>query len=70
MKKVKSFFSYIGKSLAHHWVIVLVTIIATAGAARTGTLAAVSLIMILVPIVVFIISQSQVMETMASSGMK
>jgi len=44
--------------------------IATAGAARTGTLAAVSLIMILVPIVVFIISQSQVMETMAHSGMK
>ncbi len=44
--------------------------IATAGAARTGTLAAVSLIMILVPICVFIISQSQVMETMAHSGMK
>ena len=44
--------------------------IATAGAARTGTLAAVSLIMILVPIAVFVISQSQVMETMASSGMK
>lgn len=44
--------------------------IATAGAARTGTLAAVSFIMILVPITVFIISQSQVMETMAHSGMK
>ncbi len=44
--------------------------IATAGAARTGTLAAVSLIMIIVPIAVFIISQSQVMETMATSGMK
>ena len=48
----------------------LVDQIATAGAARTGTLAAVSLIMILVPIAVFVISQSQVMETMASSGMK
>ena len=44
--------------------------IASAGAARTGTLAAVSLIMISVPIAVFIISQSQVMETMAHSGMK
>lgn len=44
--------------------------IATAGAARQGTLAAVSLIMIIVPIGVFIISQSQVMETMAHSGMK
>lgn len=38
MKKVKSFFSYIGKSLAHHWVIVVVTIIATAGAAVGGVL--------------------------------
>ena len=46
------------------------TQIATAGAARQGTLAAVSLIMIIVPIGVFIISQSQVMETMAHSGMK
>lgn len=44
--------------------------IATAGAARQGTLAAVSLIMIIVPITVFVISQSQVMETMAHSGMK
>ena len=44
--------------------------IATAGAARHGTLAAVSLIMIIVPIGVFVISQSQVMETMAHSGMK
>jgi ABC-type glycerol-3-phosphate transport system permease component len=44
--------------------------IATAGPARQGVLAAVSLIMIIVPIVFFIISQSQVMETMAHSGMK
>lgn len=46
------------------------TQIATAGPARQGVLAAVSLIMILVPIVIFVISQSQVMETMAYSGMK
>lgn len=44
--------------------------IATAGPARQGTLAAVSLIMIAVPITVFIINQSQIMETMAHSGMK
>lgn len=44
--------------------------IATAGPARQGTLAAVSLIMITVPIVVFVVNQSQVMETMAHSGMK
>ena len=44
--------------------------IATAGPARQGTLAAVSLIMISVPIVVFVLSQSQIMETMAHSGMK
>ena len=44
--------------------------IATAGVARTGTLNAVSLIMITVPIAVFIFSQSNVMDTMAQSGMK
>lgn len=44
--------------------------IATAGPARVGVLAAVSLIMISVPITIFIISQSQIMETMAHSGMK
>ena len=44
--------------------------IATAGVARTGTLNAVQLIMIIVPIAVFIFSQSNVMETMAHSGMK
>ena len=44
--------------------------ITQSGAARTGTASAVSLIMILVPILVFVISQSNVMETMASSGMK
>jgi len=44
--------------------------ISTAGPARVGVLAAVSLIMITVPITIFIISQSQIMETMAHSGMK
>jgi ABC-type glycerol-3-phosphate transport system permease component len=44
--------------------------IATAGAARSGTLAAVSLIMITVPITMFIISQSSMLETMATSGLK
>lgn len=44
--------------------------IATAGPARQGTLAAVSLVMILIPIIVFVLSQSQIMETMAHSGMK
>lgn len=44
--------------------------IATAGPARQGVLAAVSFIMILVPIGVFVLSQSQIMETMAHSGMK
>src|SRR5690554_5539199 len=46
------------------------TQLATAGPARQGTLAAVSLIMILVPVSVFVLSQSQIMDTMAHSGMK
>lgn len=47
-------------------------IVGTAGAsvARTGVASAVSLIMMIVPVTVFIISQSNVLETMASSGMK
>lgn len=40
------------------------------GIARTGVASAVSLIMMVVPITVFVISQSNVIETMASSGMK
>jgi len=46
------------------------TQIATAGPARQGTLAAVTLIMITVPIVMFIVSQSRMLDTMAHSGMK
>ena len=40
------------------------------GIARTGVSSAVSLIMMTVPVAVFIISQSNVLETMSTSGMK
>lgn len=40
------------------------------GIARTGVAAAISLIMLVVPVTVFVISQSNVIETMATSGMK
>jgi len=40
------------------------------GAVRTGATAASSFIMMIVPIVTFILSQSQIVETMGSSGMK
>lgn len=41
-----------------------------AGIARTGVASAVALIMLIVPVSVFIISQSNVIETMATSGIK
>ena len=44
--------------------------IVSGGIARTGTAAAVSVIMLIVPITVFIISQSRMIETMAHSGLK
>ena len=44
--------------------------LASGGIARTGVTSAVSLIMIIVPITVFVISQSNVIETMATSGIK
>lgn len=44
--------------------------IITAGIARTGAASAVSLIIMAVPISVFVISQSNVLETMATSGLK
>jgi ABC-type glycerol-3-phosphate transport system permease component len=44
--------------------------IVTVGVARQGVFAAASLIMLVVPVTVFIISQSNVIETMASSGIK
>ncbi len=42
----------------------------TAGVARTGATAASAVILNLVPIIVFVISQSKIIETMGSSGMK
>ena len=44
--------------------------IAAGGIARTGAAAAVSLIMILPPLLIFILSQTQILVTMASSGIK
>ena len=40
------------------------------GIARTGQAAAVGVVVMIVPIVTFILSQSQVLETMATSGLK
>ena len=40
------------------------------GVARTGVASAVILIMMIVPITVFVLTQSQIIETMAHSGMK
>lgn len=42
----------------------------SAGIARTGATSASSVIMLLVPIIVFVVGQSNIVETMASSGMK
>lgn len=44
--------------------------IVSGGIARTGTAAAVSVIMLIVPISVFIISQTRILDTMAHSGIK
>ena len=44
--------------------------IVAGGVARTGVASAVILIMMIVPITVFVLSQSQIIETMAHSGMK
>ena len=40
------------------------------GIARTGQAAAVTVVVMAVPIVIFVLSQSQILETMASSGIK
>lgn len=40
------------------------------GVSRTGVASAVTVVMMIVPIITFILSQRQVMETMASSGIK
>ncbi|MGI6781326.1 MAG: carbohydrate ABC transporter permease [Acholeplasmataceae bacterium] len=44
--------------------------IVAGGIARTGTAAAVSVIMLIVPITIFIISQTKIIDTMAHSGIK
>lgn len=44
--------------------------IVNAGVGRAGTASAVILIMMIVPITVFVLSQSQIIETMTHSGMK
>jgi ABC-type glycerol-3-phosphate transport system permease component len=44
--------------------------IVAGGVARTGTAAAVTVIMLIIPITVFIVNQSKMLETMAHSGIK
>lgn len=44
--------------------------IQSGGIARTGQTAAVSVIVMMVPIIIFVLSESQILETMASSGLK
>lgn len=44
--------------------------IQSGGIARTGQAAAVTVVIMIVPIAIFIISQSQILETMSSSGIK
>ena len=40
------------------------------GIARTGQAAAVTVVVMIVPIITFVLSQSQILETMATSGLK
>lgn len=44
--------------------------IVSGGVARQGTAAAASVIMMIVPVLVFVVTQSNVLETVATSGMK
>jgi ABC-type glycerol-3-phosphate transport system permease component len=44
--------------------------IQSGGIARTGQAAAVTVIVMIVPIMIFVLSESQILETMASSGLK
>jgi ABC-type glycerol-3-phosphate transport system permease component len=44
--------------------------ISAAGISRSGVTAAVTVIMMIVPIILFILCQSNIVETMASSGIK
>ena len=47
-----------------------ITQIVSAGIARAGAAAASTVVMMIVPITVFVLSQSQIIETMGTSGMK
>lgn len=44
--------------------------IQSGGIARTGQAAAVTVVVMIVPITIFILSESRILETMASSGLK
>ena len=44
--------------------------IAAAGIARAGVSTAISIVMMIVPVITFLITQSNILETMATSGMK
>ena len=44
--------------------------IAAGGVMRTGVAGAVSVIVLMVPLLLFILTQSRIVETMATSGMK
>lgn len=48
----------------------VLTQIVSAGISRTGVSSAVSLILLAVPVTVFVAAQSNVLETMASAGLK
>ena len=44
--------------------------VSAGGIARTGQAAAVTVVVMAVPILIFVLSESQILETMASSGLK
>ncbi len=44
--------------------------LSTAGIARTGVAAAVSVLMLIPPVIIFLLSENSIVETMAHSGMK
>ncbi|AVM42560.1 carbohydrate ABC transporter permease [Fastidiosipila sanguinis] len=44
--------------------------IAAAGVARTGVAAAATLLMFIIPVIVFVVTQSNILETMTTSGLK
>ena len=44
--------------------------IVSSGIARSGTAAAAAVVMMVVPVAIFVVSQSNIVETVATSGMK